>query len=85
MVKVTRTKYNTILQKGSFMGLVVPEYKHFVLSLEESIKIGTKDGVEVSKDHSFDLTIQSNINQSYKEKLDNDLKTAFKMNWAPYN
>lgn len=85
MVKNTRTKYTDILNEGTFMGIVAPEFEHFKITLTEHVRTGTKGTEEVSKDHNFNLRIKSDISKAYKEKLDNELKNAFKMNWAPYD
>lgn len=85
MVKNTRTKYTEIVNQNTFMGIEVPEFEHFKITLTESIKIGKKDGEEFSRDFNFNLIIKSQISKAYKEKLDNELKSAFKLNWVPFN
>ena len=51
----------------------------------ETTKIGKKGLDEVSRENNFQLKIISSISQAYKDKLDELLKIAFKLNWAPYD
>lgn len=82
---ITRTKYETLINNGSFLGITPPEYEHFKIELIETTKIGKKGLEEVSRENNFQLKIVSSIAQAYKEKLDELLKIAFKLNWAPYD
>lgn len=85
MVKNIRTKYTDTLNENTFMGITVPEFEHFQITLVEHVRVGKKGEDEVSRDHNFNLKIKSAIAKAYKEKLDNELKTAFKLNWAPFD
>lgn len=79
-----RTKYTDILNDNTFMGITLPEFEHFKVTLVEHTRIGKKGEEEVSRDNNFNIKIKPNIVKAYKEKLDNDLKNAFKLSWAPY-
>lgn len=80
-----RTKYTDILNDNTFMGIVMPEFEHFKVTLVEHVRIGKKGEEEVSRDNNFNIKIEHNIVKAYKEKLDNDLKNAFKMSWLKYD
>lgn len=85
MVKNIRTKYTDTINENTFMGINVPEFEHFKITLVEHVRVGKKGEEEVSRDHNFNLKIKSSIAKAYKEKLDNELKTAFKLNWVPFD
>jgi hypothetical protein len=78
-------KYTDIFNENTFMGITVPEFEYFKINLVEHIRIGKKGEEEVSREHNFNLKIKSEISKAYKEKLDNDLKNAFKLNWVPFD
>lgn len=79
-----RTKYTDTLNDNVFMGITVPEFEHFKITLVEHVRVGHKGLEEVSRDNNFNIKIKPNITKAYKDKLDNELKVAFKLGWAPY-
>ena len=64
---ITRTKYETLTNHGSFLGIIPPEFEHFKIELMETTKIGKKGLDEVSRENNFQLKIISSISQAYKE------------------
>ena len=83
-----RKEIKTEQIEGSFLGITPPELDLIKVALLHKTVVTTqvKDKLELSRENNYTISIDvKNISSSQYSELSENLKVAFKMNWAPFN